>query len=80
MATGYGNQEPTAKTQPLTGGDRNSQGSISRELWYAAATPEAQLAGVAPPNSRASSTDVGSAALTANYKTLNPNALGLSGV
>ena len=52
----------------------------TQSLPYTAATPDAQLAGVASPNSSASSTEAGSEAFTANHKTLKPNPSGLSGV
>jgi hypothetical protein len=74
MDAGYGNQNPTTKTQPLTGGHAKTQGSL-REApnEFAAARPDAQLAGVATPNSSALRTEAVSEAFTANHETLYPN-------
>src|SRR5262245_43969769 len=58
MDAGYGNQEPTTETQPLTVGDTKTQGSLLCEPpnGNAPAMPDAQLAGVASPNSSTSRT------------------------
>ena len=62
MVTGYGNCAHVARTQPLIGGDTNTQGPGACEplFEYAAARLDAQLAGVARSDSNASTTKAGS--------------------
>ena len=73
MDAGYGNQNPTTKTQPLTGGDAKTQGSLREAANEDAARPDAQLAAVATPNSSALRTAEVLEAFTANHETLYPN-------